>query len=136
MGNELGFMTGDIALLADRYRLSTIELPYGWDRQTIVMVCEDNDVLNEIRDMIRDRRRPNTVCNSVNYGIDGFINLNYKMYESDPANRVVRIVYCNRERMTFREISDRFQCGYIIRVERSESNGTPRISREIPEVSG
>ena len=55
----------------------------------------------------------------------------------NPANRNVRLVYCDGSRMTLDEIIDRFSDGYIIKVERKEGNyiGTSRIGRELPEIS-
>lgn len=130
--NDIGFISPAVTSLP--YRLSAYK-PELWDRQTVVLLC-NNVNINELRKHIRSIHRPNATSSGSNYEIDIFVNLNYKKGEPDPANRNIRIIYCDSEDITMESINNRFPNGYIITVERSELNGTPRISREIPKISG
>ena len=135
--NDIGFISNSMALAIGRYDVSAISIcDWIWDRQTIVLLCADREVMDGVQKTLRDIRRPNSSQYSDHYNIDGFVNLDYNIYEKDPANRNVRIVYCNMERMAMDEVYRRFQCSYIINVERSEPNGTSRIGRGIPKISG
>ena len=135
--NSMGFIRGDMVLAMDGYDVSAIS-PFMWDRQTIVLLCDSRNTIENIRNILRSNRKPNSTQYNTNYDIDGFVNLDYNPRETDPANRNVRIVYCDMEHMDMKEVNERFQCSYMIRIkaERSETNGTPRISREISEISG
>ena len=131
--NELGFMSNDISTIGN---LQYIGAYNRWDHQTIVFICNDNTECNRISSLLRSRRKNQSHTDSANYQIDGFVNLNYSPNEKNPANRNVRLVYCDGSRMTLDEIIDRFSDGYIIKVERKEDNyiGTSRISRELPQI--
>lgn len=132
--NNIGFISNDMALATKGYGVSAIPVHWVWDRQTIVLLCEDSSMIADIQSYIFKIRKPNSMYHGRIYSITGFVNLDYKTYEKDPANRNVRIVYCDMEYMKMEEVYDRFKGSYIIKVERSESNGTSRISRELPQV--
>ena len=137
--SSIGFINNNVALAVNGYDVSAIsvdELPWTWDRQTIVLLCANREIMNDVQETLRSSRKPNSSQYSDHYNIDGFVNLNYSIHEKDPANRNVRIVYCDMERMTKDEVYRRFQCSYMIRVGRSESNGTPRIGRGILKIFG
>lgn len=139
MNNELGFITPAIVGLPFNLEVLSCNDYNGfiWDRQTVVVYCNDMDELNEVRDYLRTRHRPNTTSMGNNYRIDIFVNLDYSMHERDPANRNIRIVYCTKE-LSIEEVNTRFPGCYIVRVkDRKENNhGTPRISRKIPKIFG
>lgn len=133
--NDIGFISGDMALATKGYGVSAIPINWTWDRQTIV-ILSDQSILSYIQRYLRSNRIPSSMTKDCNYQIDGFCNLNYNPRERDPAKRNVRIVYYDIEHGNIEEVFRRFQCSYIIRVERSECNGTSRISGEIPKISG
>lgn len=135
--NSIGFMEKEVimAIRNKKYEVN-FESTRRWDRQTIVIMCDNKDTIEEIRNNINKSRKPNVGHCCENYRIDGFVNLVYDPREIDPANRNVRIVYCDMSHMRSAEVYERFQCSYIIRVERSEQSGARQISRRIPKISG
>lgn len=116
----------------DKYILFT-NPPRIWDRQTFVFLCEDDNIVRDIKRYL-SHRKSNSHVDSVGYEIDGYVNLNYDPHEKDPANRNVRIVYCDMRIMTPAQVDDRFPNSYIVKVERREDNDTRRIGREIPQI--
>lgn len=132
--NNIGFISPAVTSLP--YRLSAYE-PELWDRQTVVLLCGDDIDINELRRHIRNIHKPNAVSNGSNYDIDIFVNLNYKMGEPDPANRSVRIIYCNTKSITMESINNRFPNSYIIKVDTmrgEEANGTSLFGRAISQI--
>ena len=136
MNNEVGFMTGSIIEAMSGYQFLVMENLWNWDRQTIV-IMSSKEILNEMSKHFTRNRRQSSHYECDRYTIDGFVNMNYHPSETDPANRNVRIVYCNEEVMEYSEIIDRFQNSYIIRVRRGEEiDGIQRLDRTVPEISG
>lgn len=136
--NEVGFMEDSLLLAITSVCGSNMEVrkPDFWDRQTIVMICDSQHTIDRIRNILGRRRSPSSHTYSRGYEIDGYVNLNYSKSEKDPANRNVRIVYCNDRIMTMREVDDRFPNSYIFKVKGKEDDyDTRRISREIPQIS-
>ena len=118
--------------VSGRYKLMA-RVPDTWDRQTMVMLYYDDRTIGDIKRYL-SHRRPNSHVDGYGYEIDGYVNLGYNEWENDPANRNVRIVYCDMRIMTPAQVDDRFPNSYIIRVERREDDDTRRIGREIPQI--
>ena len=132
--NNIGFISPTIASLP--YELYVCDQPL-WDRQTVILWCDNNVDINQLRRHLRNIHKPQATSHGSHYEIDIFVNLNYSRNERDPANRSVRIIYCRCRDLTMESINHRFPNSYIIRVEeRSELNGSSRISREVPQISG
>lgn len=136
MRYDIGFISTDMVSATSNYNVNIVQTQWVWDRQTVVLLCDNQDMIDHVRSSIHHNRRPNSIHQNVGYSIDGFVNLNYNRGEKDPANRNVRIVYCNLEHIKIEEIYKRFECSYIIKVERSGYNGTSRISREVSKIPG
>lgn len=133
--NDIGFIGSDIATIGNIVPISdNID---RWDHQTVVLLVNDDNIDTVMRSF-QSRRRPQSLYEGIGYKVHGFVNLNYSKNERRPENRNVRIVYCNMDRMSIQEVNQRFSDGYIMKVERSEDNGsrTPRISGSIPKRIG
>lgn len=133
--NDIGFIGSDIATIGNIIPISdNID---RWDHQTVVLLVNDDNIDTVMRSF-QSKRRPQSLYEGIGYKVHGFVNLNYSKNERRPENRNVRIVYCNMDRMSIQEVNQRFSDGYIMKVERSEDDGsrTPRISRSIPKRIG
>lgn len=135
----VGFMGNTISEATEQYGVNVaISHWCRWDRQTITMMCEDMDMINDIRGKINKVKKPNSTYNGTHHIIDGFVNLVYDPKEVDPANRNVRIVYCDMSHMREIDVYERFRGSYIINIGRSvyyakyESRQTSRGIFEIP----
>lgn len=131
---DLGFMHNEIV---DN---GTYDVAYRyngfWDRQTIVMMCQSEEDVIGVRELLGRRRSPSSHSMGNRYQIDVYTNLNYEVWERDPARRNVRIVYCDMNIMTLKEINDRFPNSYMLIVRRGDKKyGTRCAGREIPEIS-
>lgn len=121
------------AIVRNDYEYLALE-NHNWDRQTIVMIFKCSQDLMTVRKRINEYKRPSSVYSGYGYEIDGFLNFDYQLSEHDPANRNVRIVYCNMSIMTEEKVNERFGSGYIIYIERKgESNDRHNIG--LPEIS-
>ena len=137
MSNFLGFMHNDIVTSGYDIWIQGNDRGFMWDRQTVVMLCDNNNVAEGIRKELGRRRPPSSHTSSKGYEIDGYVNLNYSVDERDPANRNVRIVYCDMQIMTIEQVNDRFPNSYMIKVkERRDKIGdaTQRIGRKVLEI--
>lgn len=130
------FLNNELMAVDDKYNIESIK-PMTWDRQTLLILCPSSNIQDEVIRLFRTNRKPQSNTIGRGYKIDGFVNMDYKPNERDPANRNVRIIYCNMEIMTREEIYDRFPNSYIIKVEEKGGydNATPRIGRELPQIS-
>lgn len=130
---DLGFMHNDIV------QNGTYDITYnyngGWDRQTIVMMCQSAEDVAGIRKLLGRRRSPSSRSQGNGYQIDVYTNLNYEAWERDPAKRNVRIVYCDMNIMRIKEINDRFPNSYMLIVRRGDKKyGSKFISGEISQA--
>lgn len=131
---DLGFMHNEIM---DN---GTYDVAYKyngfWDRQTIVMMCQSAEDAIGIRKLLGRRRSPSSHSMGNGYQIDVYTNINYEVWERDPAKRNVRIVYCDMNIMTLKEINDRFPNSYMLIIRRGDKKyGSQFIGGKVPEIS-
>lgn len=130
--NDIGFINADITACCSIAPITdNIDI---WDHQTVVLLCDNNNIDNIMR-LIRSRRRPNSISSGFGYYIHGFVNLNYDIYEVRPEYRNIRIVYCNMDIMSIEEVINRFSCSYIFNVEGSKHIEWANNDRKIPMAS-
>ena len=142
--DNLSFVGGDIMSFAHEnnliFSINKDDGMFRWDRQTIVLLCDNDNILQKAMKHFSSIRKPQSELYETTYHIHGFVNLDYNINERDPAKRNVRLVYCDRNVITMEEIHRRFDSAYIIKVgERSEYEyaeyvRTQRIGKPIPQI--
>lgn len=133
---ELGFMTPATRQLPIQLTELANSDGFKWDRQTVV-VSASGDNTKLLRQHFRQFHKPQATSHGTAYDIDVFVNLNYDMYERDPAKRCIRIVYADSDILSIEEISKRFPNSYILITETGKEvyqDGTPRISGAVPQI--
>ena len=108
--------------------------PMMWDRQTLAILSHI-DTLETIKEDIRGKHKPTSHSDGNGYEIDVYTNLNYDMWERDPAMRNIRVVYCDIGIMDIKSVNERFPNAYIVKVETKKGDirfEPQRTCRKIP----
>ena len=132
---QLGFMTQEISKIP--LEIINYDDGFVWDRQTVV-ILGDNRNINTTRQQFRSIHNPHSQAVGYGYNVDVFVNLEYSPFDKDPANRWIRIVYADSNKLSIDEIIKRFPNSYIFSMTDGKDgviDGTSRISGEISQIS-
>ena len=111
--------------------------PMMWDRQTLAILSHTS-ILEMVKADIRSKHKPTSHSEGNGYEIDVYTNLNYNVWETDPAMRNIKVVYCDIGIMDMESVNKRFPNAYIVKVgiKKGDVKFEPqRIGREIPQIS-